>query len=639
MCTPPANPAANSGTFASPDSKGLPPIGKVGWSESPTDPLFRFSIVVIFVGGSARFLVLSCNCTSMAISNLLDAQSVSLNEIIGNGKVYFVPLFQREYSWEVEHWEELWTDLVRTLETGEPHFMGSVVIQQKGEPDAKTFWIIDGQQRLTTLSILALVVINQLHRWAEGGIESEGNLERAELLRGQYIGQKDPVSLLYSSKLILNEQSDAFYRFRLINYRPPVAVPKLTDAEKRLWEAYLFFQARVESIFSSSRSGELITTFLTRTVGERLQFIQIKVLNDLNAYTVFETLNARGVALTTTDLLKNYLFSMVAKSSSDLLAVKEQWNKVIRMVGMERFPTFLRHYLNGMIPLVSRSTLFKSVKKRVQSDEQVLELLDQLERAAYYYLAIQDAEDELWRTDKELREQINTLNLFQLEQQGVLSFLMVALQRLDRSAVKRLVSALVVLGFRRTVIAQLPSQPMEVFLNKLSIQLQEETNFTDVRPLLSALKEVCPDNDTFRSHFERRVFDTNQPLQKKWVRYILYKLEAQLPGGLKLDPTLDDGTIEHILPEHLNEHWSVLWSDQEHARGVYLLGNLTLLSPSANHKQVGQTSFEEKRAVYANSRYALSRQIQEGQEWTLSRIQHRQAGLAKTATGIWQLPF
>ncbi len=119
---------------------------------------------------------------------------------------------------------------------------------------------------------------------------------------------------------------------------------------------------------------------------------------------------------------------------------------------------------------------------------------------------------------------------------------------------------------------------------------------------------------------------------------LLYKLEAQLPGGLKLDPTLDDGTIEHILPEHLNEHWSVLWSDQEHARGVYLLGNLTLLSPSANHKQAGQKSFEEKRAVYANSRYALSRQIQEGQEWTLSRIQHRQAGLAKTATGIWQLP-
>ncbi|MFO0362905.1 MAG: DUF262 domain-containing protein, partial [Flavobacteriales bacterium] len=216
----------------------------------------------------------------MASSNLLDTKTLTLNEILGNGKIYYVPQFQRDYSWEQDHLDDLWSDLLTTHRTGDPHYMGSVVLQIKGDPSEKQFWIIDGQQRFTSLSLLCLAVIQKIRTLAQDGIEPEANNERAELLIKQYIGQKDPSSLLYSSKLFLNENNDGFYQQRLLTYREPVSLQKLTDSEKLLWQAYRYFLDQVNQFFKDEKSGERIANFLTRTVGEALKFIQITVVDE-----------------------------------------------------------------------------------------------------------------------------------------------------------------------------------------------------------------------------------------------------------------------------------------------------------------------------------------------------------------------
>lgn len=569
----------------------------------------------------------------MATSNLLDTKTFTLNEILGNGKIYFVPQFQRDYSWEQDHLDDLWNDLVNTFNRNDAHYMGSIVLQIKGDPSEKQFWIIDGQQRFTTLSLLTLAIINKIKTLANDGIEKEANTERADLLMKQYIGQKDPSSLHYSSKLFLNENNDGFYQQRLLTFRDPVNYSKLIDSDKLLWDAYQFFVKNVNLLFNSENRGEKIASFLTRTTGELLKFIQITVVDELNAYTVFETLNSRGVELTSTDLLKNYLFSLVAKSPNDLQAVKLQWQKIINSIGLRDFPVFLRYYLNARSTLITKDQLFKSIRKIIKKDQDVLDILDHLENYSYTYNALFNSEDELWKNDRKIKEYINSLLLFRVTL--CYPLLITAFEKLDFAEFKKLLYGVMVISFRYNVIGKMQTNEMEKAYSKTANKVYSGA-ITTASSALEDLKDLYLPDDVFKSYFELKSFNTTNSAQKKVARYILYKIESQIENGIKTDYLIDDGTIEHILPENMSDHWKNLFSDEEHLQVLYLLGNLSLLEPKLNNKEAGQKSFKEKKEIYAKSKYALSNTIK-AEEWNVQMIKHRQSGLAKIATAIWKI--
>ena len=568
----------------------------------------------------------------MGATNLLDTKTVTLNEVLGNGKKMQVPLFQRDYSWDDDNWEDLWNDILSSEQTGSVHYMGSVVLQNI---DGKNYYIIDGQQRFATLSILILALINKIRILADNDVDKEANRERVEILMNQYIGQKDPTSLRYSSKLSLNENNDAFYQQRLVAFKEPVNRMKLSDSEKLLWNAYLFFSKVIDEQFKQDLSGERIAYFLNDIVGERLMFIQIVVENELNAYTVFETLNSRGLELTSTDLLKNYLFSLVAKSETDLRQVRAQWKKIIDIVGLKAFPIFLRQYLNSRMNLISKEYLFKAVKQMVQDGEQVFALLDELEKNAYVYIALFTPDDVLWENDKEIREDIRALTLFRVTQCN--SLLMIAYDKLSVADFKKVLRAIVSLSFRYNVIAKLQTNDMEKVYNRASVRIFKSEDIT-VRQILEDIRPIYLNDEDFKRYFEHKVMNTNNSATRKLVRYILYKVEAALPNGLHADFEIDTGTIEHILPEAYTEDWSADFSEEEAENYRYRLGNLTLLESKKNNREAAAKSFEEKKEIYANSQYALSRKI-EASEWTPKMIHHRQARIASVACGIWKIQY
>ena len=568
----------------------------------------------------------------MGATNLLDTKTVTLNEVLGNGKKMQVPLFQRDYSWDEDNWEDLWNDILSSEQTGSVHYMGSVVLQNI---DGKNYYIIDGQQRFATLSILILALINKIRILADNDVDKEANRERVEILMNQYIGQKDPTSLRYSSKLSLNENNDAFYQQRLVAFKEPVNRMKLSDSEKLLWNAYLFYSKVIDEQFKQDLSGERIAYFLNEIVGERLMFIQIVVENELNAYTVFETLNSRGQELTSTDLLKNYLFSLVAKSETDLRQVRAQWKKIIDIVGLKAFPIFLRQYLNTRMNLISKEYLFKAVKQMVQDGEQVFALLDELEKNAYVYIALFTPDDVLWENDKEIREDIRALTLFRVTQCN--SLLMIAYDKLSVADFKKVLRAIVSLSFRYNVIAKLQTNDMEKVYNRASVRIFKSEDIT-VRQILEDIRPIYLNDEDFKRYFEHKVMNTNNSATRKLVRYILYKVEAALPNGLHADFEIDTGTIEHILPEAYTEDWSADFSEEEAENYRYRLGNLTLLESKKNNREAAAKSFEEKKEIYANSQYALSRKI-EASEWTPKMIHHRQARIASVACGIWKIQY
>jgi uncharacterized protein with ParB-like and HNH nuclease domain len=567
----------------------------------------------------------------MATGHLLDTKTVNFNEILGNGKIYRVPQFQRDYSWEQDNWEDLWNDIEIAADSKNLHYMGSVVLQStKG----KEYLIIDGQQRFTTLSLLILATISAIQELVDRGVNIDENVERIDILMRQYIGHKDPSSLRYSSKLFLNENNDGFYQSRLLTFKEPLNVRKLSDSEKMMWDGYLFFKNKIKSKFTNDSGAEL-ASFLSSVTGELMMFIQITVEDELNAYTVFETLNSRGVELTSTDLLKNYLFSLVAKSTTDLKQVKIQWKKIIDAITLKDFPSFLRYFLVATRKQVTKEYLFKEIKNYIRTGDDVFTLLDRLEFYAYNYVALSSPDDEQWSTDKDNRNAIVVLRSFRVTQWKSLA--MVALEKLSNSDFKRLLNSLISISYRYNVIAKLQTNEMEKIYSKAAINLYKGTT-TNIVGVLNDLKELYVIDEDFKNYFSIKQFNTNNSNDKKLLRYTLYKLETQEHGGNHYDFETDSGTIEHILPESYPDIWHDDFTEDEYMRNVYMIGNLTLLEPAKNNKEASNLKFEEKKKVYETSKYALTKNINDPQ-WTTQNIKGRQAHLAKLATGIWKIQF
>jgi uncharacterized protein with ParB-like and HNH nuclease domain len=569
----------------------------------------------------------------MSTANLLDTKTLSFNDIIRNGKIYKVPQFQRDYSWGEDNWEDLWNDVINTADTNDSHYMGSVVLQNDG---GNVFWIIDGQQRFTTLTILALAIIKKIKDLADEHIDKENNDERVKILIKDYVGQKDSVSLKYSSKLFLNENNDGFFQSRLVNFREPVNYDKLSHSEKLLWNAYHFFLNKVESQFINNMNGESLATFLNNSIGKELLFIQITVKDEVNAYTVFETLNSRGVELTSTDLLKNYIFSLVAKSQSDLQIVKTQWKKIIEIVGLKEFPVFLRHYLNGRRKLISKEYLFKAVKQLLKDDNDVYSLLDNLQKTAYFYMALSNPNDDLWGGDKEVINAVSALKLFRVTQNKPLLIVYFEKYGID-SGFKKLLKSIVTISFRYNVIGKLQANEMDKVYNKASINLFKSEIFT-FKSLLNDLRDIYISDDNFKSYFELKTLNTNNSSNKKLVRYILFNLEGQINGGNEYDYLVNAGTIEHILPENINEQWIANFSEDDHIRNVFKLGNMTLLEPVKNNKLASDKPYLDKLPIYNSSKYALTNSI-DFPDWNVNAIKYRQSQLAKLACGRWNIQF
>jgi len=419
-----------------------------------------------------------------------------------------------------------------------------------------------------------------------------------------------------------------------LNFKEPLNIRKLSDSEKLMWEAYLFFKQKVNTRFKNN-SGSELASFLNNITGELMMFIQITVEDELNAYTVFETLNSRGVELTSTDLLKNYLFSLVAKSSTDLKQVKNQWKKIVDTIGLKDFPVFLRYFLVATRKQITKEYLFKEIKNFVKSDQDVFDLLDHLEFYAYNYVALGSPDDETWNNDKELRNAIVILKAFRVTQWKPLA--MVAKEKLTNGDFKRLIQSIIAISYRYNVIAKLQTNEMEKTYSKAAINLYKNES-PNINGTLNELKDIYVNDEEFKNYFSLKQFNTSSSSDKKLLRYTLYKLEAQESTGCAYDFETDSGTLEHILPESYPAVWQEIFDEDEFDRNIYMIGNLTLLEPIKNSKEAADKPIEDKVRVYATSKYAITKSISDPQ-WTSQNIKHRQAHLARVACAVWKIQF
>ncbi|MEY4544377.1 MAG: hypothetical protein RL685_572 [Pseudomonadota bacterium] len=568
----------------------------------------------------------------MARSNLLDTRTAHLLDLIGNGRVYRVPPFQRDYSWNEEQWDDLWVDILELRDlSDERHYMGALVVEAKSD---RQFLVIDGQQRLATLSVLVLAVIAKLQRLADAGTHPEENRERALAVRSRFIGEKDPASLVESSKLFLNETDDAFYQDYLVQLRSPRNARSLPRSNRLLWECFRYFSDRLDADPAWASDGESLAQIVTETVGRQLLFILITVDDELNAYMVFETLNDRGLELSTTDLLKNYLFSRV-KVRADLEALGRRWKALVTTVKQERFPELLRYHLLCELPRVRGERLFKITRDRVQTAQDVFSLVDVLENRADLYAALSDANHTYWLDAPECRPHIRELQLFRVRQMTPLLF--AAWERFPIGEFARVLKLVSTLSFRYSVVSGLNPNELESVYHDAARAVLDRSIATP-RQVSDCLKPVLVENAKFEHDFGQLELSTRGQ-GKRLAKYILAKLEAEA-AERACDFDTDPATIEHILPENPGDQWAATIPSEHWDRFTYRLGNLTLLEPSHN-RNVGNRTYDEKVESYARSGYALTREIAgiAPEEWTIPLIEERQRRLAARASHVWRIDF
>ena len=561
----------------------------------------------------------------MAVNNLLDTSTVSFSDIIGNGKLYEVPAYQRDYSWKEDNWDDLWHDMISIVENDSIHYMGSIVLQNKGN---KKYTVIDGQQRLATLSLIVLAIIHNINQLIEKNIDNEANGERVKLLTSKFLGDKDPASLTYSAKLSLNENNNGFYQSHLMVFRPPINEKTLRDSDRLLWQAYNFFKNRIQKYFEKDVNGENLAAFLNRLVAEKLMFIQIVVENEVSAYTVFETLNSRGVDLTVTDLLKNYLFSV--STSTDLVHVKEKWRRIVDAVGLDTFPAFLRHYWISKNKLIRQEYLFRAVKEIIKSSHHVIDLLDDLEKNAQLYNALTNSSDPFWIGQREQRKRIKELELFRERQ--ALPLLLASYNNLNQEEFAKVLRIVSIITFRYTVVSGLNTNPKEQAYSQAAMKVSNQ-NCLSAFSIAQELRILYVSDFDFKNDFSTLSIST-KGRNRKLARYILFEIENKLS---QTDADYEDSpaTIEHILPENSNGDWLENFPTSVQENYIYRIGNYTLLENDKN-RDCGIKNFTEKKLIYKTSQYTLANQIT-ADEWTPNTLEKRQIRLADTATSVWRI--
>lgn len=553
---------------------------------------------------------------------LMEPKNENFNELIGGSNKYIVPRFQRDYAWDIEQWEDLWSD-INTLESEGSHYMGYIVLQQK---EQYQYEVIDGQQRLVTLSLIILAAMKSIKEMISKGEDEDQNQERLTEITKRFVGSKNFVSLEVISKLELNRNNNKFYQRICSDFSTPNA-RGITSTNKLIRKCFEFFCKK-----DFGKTGAEVAQFI-EDFSSSMIFTKIIVQDDLNAYKVFETLNARGVQLSTPDLLKNYIFSIVTKSDligeSELNDLDERWAELIEQLGESNVSDFIRYHYNSQNKMVTKKELFSSLRRVVNEPTTAYEYLKSLISFAPIYASLINPADSWWsEQDVKYREALNCLvgiRLFNIKQP--LTILLTAFTKYTPEEFVKTVQYLYVLSIRYNVICHLSPSEQENIYNQIAMKVSNN-EFKRASHIKNSeeFKRLYPDDNAFYNAFEYHRMPSRQTAKK--IRFLLSELEKHLGNNCDFNKT----SLEHICPYNPDEEWG-----QYFGEGVNdikdRLGNMVLLDKD----DLKRSNFDQKKNAYAETAYGLSNKVAEYNTWDLEQLNEHQKWLSELAVKTWKV--
>ena len=556
---------------------------------------------------------------------MIESALESTRHILTTDFRYKVPLYQRAFSWTEEQISQLWNDIIASMdEDRAEYFLGTIVVEEK--PEEKARMIIDGQQRLATLTMIFAAIRT---------IYQELDDERAAEVDNDYLGLKDRRTRITEPRLTLNETDQPSFQ--------KLVIDKSTDAELEtaatqggippsnalLAKAALYLRTVVRDRTKAKNTNFLID--LEEYIRDRIVMILVVVGDEADAYTIFETLNDRGLDLSISDLLKNYVFS---KAATRLNVAKTQWTEMAFVLGTQSHAQFLRHYWLSKYGVIRDRDLYKEIKQKFSSANGVINLMADLKDTANKYAAISNVDHVIWKEyGEQLRTDLEILQLFGLSQFRPL--VLAALESMKEKEIAKLMRLIVVLSMRYSIIGSLGPGNIEKAFSDAAIQIRKGKTDTTAK-VFAQLKHVYPDDDRFKDDFAHK-----SVTKAKLARYILRAIADQMDGKAILTAIEDEKitTLEHVMPQTRTRDWiKAAVSEDQYREYVNRLGNLTLMERTENRAE-GSAPFAKKKIAYKNSELSLTRDLENYPDWTVREIEERQKKLAEFAVKVWSLPY
>jgi hypothetical protein len=529
---------------------------------------------------------------------------------------YVVPRYQREYSWGVSQWEELFDD-IHENDTG--YFLGSIICinQNTDALQISKLEVVDGQQRLTTISILFCALYESLKK-----LNSEDEELKHELfnLKNKLVLKSTKEELRITPQQQnnnLNDYLSVLHETGVIQYKEKPS----NAGNRRIYKAFRYFQDRIGNLANEQGDPLAAKTEFLEKIGQAC-LVKIEVESHSDAYTLFESLNNRGAPLTAVDLIKNKLLAQIERvDEGNLDHYFSIWNKLITQLGddysiQERF--FRQYYnafkdklnekfrteenKNPLGPVATRSNLIHIYEKLITADPQ--EFLKGIHEASNCYaMMLSDGNvprnPDLDKVFKDIdRVQASTSYL-------LLMYLFAhkdALQLSDQN-IKRISEILVSFFVRRNLTDTPPTRDLTRLFMAMIDGASSLTRDGIQSYILEQLQSVSASNEVFKNKLMGPIYDENSGV----TRFILcYLAEKGMTTETHKDLWAIDGkkfiwTIEHIFPqgENIPASWvsMIAIGDQQLAANyqkshVHKLGNLTV---SAFNSVLSNKSFEDKR--------------------------------------------
>lgn len=534
-----------------------------------------------------------------------------------------VPAYQRSYAWEIEHVEALLNDIGEAIRNKEnEYFLGSVVVTG---PVNQRFEVVDGQQRLTTVSLLIAAIKDIFQR--------DGDTEVVSSVRTEFLASTDRKTKEKEPKLVLNEIDNELYQ-ELIDSIPNIDAERFTrQSHKRLLDAARAVYAHMENLCAKSKDAEEDLHAWLDYLETNLKVIVVTSPDDSNAFVIFETLNDRGLELAISDLLKNYLFH---KSGEKIEETKNRWLSMVAVLESASddplVVTYLRHFAMSKYGLVREKELFGVIKKKITSKKSALQFSSELRDTAKTYSALINTEHEFWsKYDPKVRECVSTLNLLGMTQ--IRPLLLAILERFDVGNVKKAFEKLEAVAVRFQIVGGVGGGTLERIYSETAKSVSE-TKLTTSEDVIKAFTTLPVD-----SAFEQ-AFAVATISKQNLARYYLRCLEEGMASeeGNEKVPNKDTGRVnlEHVLPLALTAQWQAIWTADDARAFQRRLGNLTLMSAKSN-STVGNEGFAEKKSLYKKSAFFLTKSLGDYEQWDKTAVENRQREMAKIAVRMWSV--
>jgi hypothetical protein len=546
------------------------------------------------------------------------------------GGFYKIPRFQRPYSWDQENVDDFWSDAITNTEPD--YFIGSFVVYPENATSDVSM-VVDGQQRLTTATIMLATIRNAFDELGDAALASgvQSLIERADVNN--------------EKRYVLRTETSYPYFHEYVQKHGTPQLPKSVGREEQAIEtAYKYLTKQVQgalraidddpSIAPQQKAPRKRQKLLQlRDNVLRLQLISVELQSEDEAYIIFETLNTRGKDLGIADLVKNLVARLLKPANKGVDVAKDKWASILQEFDESAADidanAFIYHSWISRHQYAGREKLFRRIKSEVTSGT-VATILDQLVLDSKLYRQCLEPDSTKWtKQESELREALRALALFKVAQPLPM---MLALLRAYRAAditlrmMRETLRAMENFHVQFTALTAQrtgggTAKMYAAAAQELSKAKTKQKRANVLKAFKLKLRARVPSYAEFEAGFAQLEFLSTNTKQKPVVQYLLQRLDQHQRKTAPVDYA--KMSIEHIAPEN-----PLAGASSEASVGR--IGNLLLLDEKANSK-VGNKSFAAKKAIYRTAPTPIDDVLDKASQWTSKEIDRRTQVLAKLA--------